>query len=255
MPNTTLIAPDDAVLSALADAGVAAYLDPEDRVIYAHPTSVPQSKALDGMHVMIAIEEAWFPSSDAPPMRASAWVPDGSPDFHELGTVYASIEARPLAEEAARCAQAVADWLAGRLAGFVLLAALAEYGITPGDGLAITYSSHSDSYEVLLPLPGDQYARLVVADRDGSVRHVPAAHTGWSVFLHDEHGEPLGDPVYIAGDGAFVDCAEDSAAAAAVIADYLTTPVSRHCDCYGNERPGRPHDVECNRYRRPERAA
>ncbi|MFB6505576.1 hypothetical protein ACFC07_22205 [Streptomyces sp. NPDC056099] len=251
MPSTTLIAPDDAVLSALTDVGVAAYLDPDDRVIYAHPTSVPQAKALDGMHVMIAIEEAWFPSSDAPPMRASAWVPDGSPDFHELGTVYASDGGHPVTEEAARCARATAEWFAGRLAGRVLLEALAEYGITPGDGLSVTYSSHSDTYDVLLPLTRGEFARLVVADRDGSVRHVPAAHTGWSVMLHDERGDLVGDPVFISGDGTPLDCAEDSAAAAAFIADFVTAPVSRHCDCYAQEGHGRRHDRECNRYRRP----
>ncbi|MGW7089996.1 hypothetical protein ACWGH2_41805 [Streptomyces sp. NPDC054871] len=252
MPTAIPIAPDDAVLSACKDIGVAAYFNPWDGVIYAHPNDVPQSKALDGMHVMIAIEEASFPSSEAPPMRVSAWVPDGAPDFHDLGTIYASDGGRPVAEEAARCARATADWFAGRMAGLVLLEALAEYGITPGDRLSITYSSHSDTYDVLLPLPRDGYARLVIADRDGSVKHVPAAHTGWSVTLHDERGELVGgDPVYVSGDGTPLDCAEDSADAAAFVAEWLTAPVSRHCDCYNNEQPGRPHDHACNRYRRP----
>ncbi|QCX82147.1 hypothetical protein C9F11_42835 (plasmid) [Streptomyces sp. YIM 121038] len=48
-----------------------------------------------------------------------------------------------------------------------------------------------------------------------------------------------------------MDYAEDSASVAALIADYLTAPVSRHCGCYSQERYGRWHDRECNRYRRP----
>ncbi|WP_433860249.1 hypothetical protein [Streptomyces kronopolitis] len=251
MPTTVPIAPDDAVLSACEDIGVAAFFDPGDRVIFAHPTDVPQSEALNGMHIMIAIEEATLPSSEAPPMRVSAWVPDGPPDFCELGTVYASDGGHPVAEEAARCARAAADWLAGRMAGLLLLEALAEYGITPGNGLSITYSSHSDTYDVLLPLPRAGYARLVIADRDGSVRHVPAAHTGWSITLHDEHGELVGDPVHISGDGTPLDCAEDSAATAAFIADFITAPVSRHCDCYAQDGHWRRHDRECNRYTAP----
>ncbi|MYR58402.1 hypothetical protein GTY54_19890 [Streptomyces sp. SID625] len=61
-----------------------------------------------------------------------------------------------------------------------LLQAVAEYGITPGDGLPITCSSHTAAYDVFLPLPCDEYA--------------------W----------PL-------------------------IADFVTFPASRHCDCYNNQ--------------------
>ncbi|MFD8609516.1 hypothetical protein [Streptomyces sp. NPDC059631] len=78
----------------------------------------------------------------------------------------------------------------------VLLESLAEYGITSDDGMSVTYSSHSDTYDVLLPLPRNEYARLVIAD-------------------------------------------------------FVTAPVSRHCDCYNNEHPSRPHDPACNRYARP----
>ncbi|MEU5900413.1 hypothetical protein [Streptomyces venezuelae] len=250
MPSNVPIAPDDAVLSACKAVGIAAFFDPGDRLIYAHPADVPQSKALAGMHVMIAIEEASFLSAEAPPVRVSAWGPDGSSDAQELGTVYASDGAYPITEEAARCAQATAEWFAGRTAGFMLLEALTDYGITPADGLSITYASHSDTYDVPLPLPRDEFARLVIADRNGSVRHVPSVHTGWSIMLHDERGEPVGDPVYITGNGRPVECSEDSAAAAAFIADFVTAPFSRHCDCYAQDGHSPRHDRECNRYRR-----
>lgn len=255
MPITTFTAPDDAVLSACKALGVAAFFDPEDRVIYAHPATTPQAKALDGTHIMISIEEATVLSSEMPPLRVSAWEPDGSPDFHDLGTVYASDDGRPIREEADRCARAAADFFAARLAGPVLLEALAEYGILPGEGLSVTYTTHSDTYDVFLPLPNGEHARLSVADRDGSVKHVPAAHTGWSVVLRDERGELIGEPVvWVSGDGSPLDCAGDSAATAAFIADVVTAPISRHCDCYNNEHPGRPHDRECNRYALPNTA-
>ncbi|MFJ5739976.1 hypothetical protein [Streptomyces microflavus] len=248
MPSTTFTAPDDAVLSACKDIGVAAFFDPEDRVIYAHPATVPRAKALDGLHIVIAIEEATVLSSEMPPLRVSAWEPDGSPELRDLGTVYASDHGRSIREEADRCARAAAEFFAARTAGLVLLAALAEYGILPGEGLSVTYAPHS-TYDVFLPLPNGAHARLAVADRDGSVTHVPAAHTGWSVVLHDERGEVVGEQaVWVSGDGSPLDCAEDSAATAAFIADVVTAPISRHGDCYNNEHPGRTHDRACNRY-------
>ncbi|MEU0857456.1 hypothetical protein ABZ352_18735 [Streptomyces griseofuscus] len=262
MPSTTTapVPPSaEIVLSALSAAdGAAGFFDQEDRAIYAHPTSVPRANALDALHVMIDYEtfDPEQPYADRALFTATAWIPDGAPDYHQVGTVYSTDVRRPFAEEAARCAQAVADWFAqpGRTAGSVLLAALEEYGITPGDGLSVAYGAHSDTYDIPVLL-GEAYGRLSVADRDGSLRHLPGAHTGWSVFLHDEHGEPLGDPVYLAGTDCTVDCAEDSAAAAALIADWLTWPASRHCDCYSQERYGRWHDRECNRYAGPRATA
>lgn len=240
MPSTTFTAPDDAVLSACKDIGVAAFFDPEDRVIYAHPATTPQAKALEGLHIMIAIKEATVLSSEMPPLRVSAWEPDGSPDFRDLGTVYASDHGRPINEEADRCARAAADWFAARMAGLMLLEALAEYGILPGDGLSVTYTTDNDTYDVLLPLPNGERARLSVADRDGSVKHVPAAHTGWRVVLLDERGEVVGEPVmWVSGDGSPLDCAEDSAATAAFIADVLTAPISRHCNRYALPNPAK----------------
>ncbi|MFJ8676767.1 hypothetical protein [Streptomyces sp. NPDC093589] len=136
-------------------------------------------------------------------------------------------------------------------AGTMLRDALAQYGITEDTGLVVNISPFHSSYDVPVPLPRDQVAHLVTADRDYSAEHPASAHTGWSIFLHDEHGDPLGDPLYITGGVGLVDCARDCAAAAAFLADFLTTPVSRHCDCYTNERPGRRHDPQCNRYANP----
>lgn len=111
-------------------------------------------------------------------------------------------------------------------AGDLLLAALAEYGIT----------THSDWIGMSYAIPLDpgtpeqrirDSAHLSVGDRGPSIEHDPGEHTGWTVFLHDEHGMPLGDPLYIAGDGGLVDCTEESAVTAAVIADFLTAP-DRH---------------------------
>ncbi|MDX5570519.1 hypothetical protein PYK79_54595 [Streptomyces sp. ID05-04B] len=39
--------------------------------------------------------------------------------------------------------------------------------------------------------------------------------------------------------------------AAAVVADYLSAPVSLRYDRYSQERYGRHHDRKCNRHRRP----
>ncbi|MEU7228977.1 hypothetical protein [Streptomyces chrestomyceticus] len=136
-------------------------------------------------------------------------------------------------------------------AGHDMLTALAEYGIVSGAGLSTVYGPHSDIYEIPVSFDRGAYGHLSIADRNGSILHPRDQHTGWSMFLHDERGEPIDDPVYIAGDGGLVDCAEDSAACAAVAADWVTSPVSRHCDCYAQERHNQQHDRECNRYRRP----
>jgi hypothetical protein len=95
------------------------------------------------------------------------------------------------------------------------------------------------------------YGRLSIANRSGSVSHVPAAHTGWSILLHDERGEAVGGPVYIAGNGGLVDCAQDSATAAAFVASCVENPVLRHCDCYAQDRHNARHDHECHLYAIP----
>lgn len=123
------------------------------------------------------------------------------------------------------CAAAIAAWVTDPLptAGDVLLAALADYGVTVhtddvGMSYAIPLDPATSAPEVY------NHRHLSVADRNPSVHHDPATHTGWTVFLHDENGEPVGDPLYIAGTGEPVDCAADSQAVAAFIADWLTVP-------------------------------
>ncbi|MEU6632923.1 hypothetical protein ABZ905_32255 [Streptomyces parvus] len=255
MPSTALPVSVTAIhlLDALEAVDVPAFFDSEEWVIYAHPKTVTQAEALNHTHIMID----WQESPDHSLIRAIAERPDGPSDFQVIGTVYETPVRRSRAEEASVCARAAAEWLhaPGKTAGSVLLNALADYGIAPGDGLAVTYGPHSDTYDVFLPLPDGERARLSVADRNGSLKHVPAAHTGWSVVLHDERGELVGEPVvWASGDGSPLDCAEDSAAVAAFLADVVTAPISRHCDCYNNEHPGRPHDRACNRYTLPNTA-
>ncbi|MFC8950944.1 MULTISPECIES: hypothetical protein [Streptomyces] len=257
MPSTTaspIAASAAAVLSALTAAGAGAYFDPEERVIFAHPAAVAQDNALRGEHIMIRWSACDLDHSHQDRVRfeATAWIPDGRPDFHQLGTVYTTPVPRDLASEAGQCARAVAEWFSSPrpTAGAVLVAALAEYGIRAdsddvGMSYAVAFDPETPSWKVRSGF------HLSVGDRDPSVDHVPASHTGWTVCVHDDQGEPIGDPLYIAGSGGLVDCAGDSAAAAAVVADYLSAPVSRHCDCYSQERYGRYHDRECNRYRRP----
>ncbi|MEU2380310.1 hypothetical protein [Streptomyces misionensis] len=108
-------------------------------------------------------------------------------------------------------------------AGSVLRAALAERGVM----------AHTDAVGMSYAIPLDPAtpaceiyirAHLSVADRNTSIEHAPAAHTGWTVFLHDRDGVPVGDPLYIAGDGdELIDCVAESAAAAAFIADWLNS--------------------------------
>ncbi|MFE3601389.1 hypothetical protein [Streptomyces sp. NPDC059142] len=129
---------------------------------------------------------------------------------------------RPL-DQLAECAIAIAEWVSDPYptAGSVLLAALAVHGIAAHtDALGMSYAIPLDPATPA----ADVYSRahLSVADRSPEIEHDPAVHTGWTVFQHDENGEPVGDPLYIAGDGEPVDCWVESAIAAAVIADWLT---------------------------------
>ncbi|RSS95079.1 hypothetical protein EF903_05415 [Streptomyces sp. WAC05292] len=244
------------IVTAVNAAGAAAFFDHEEELLFAHPRHVPEERALDGAHILVDYKsfDPDQPYADRAWFEATEWVPDGGIDFHRQATIYTTSGWQPFAAEAARCAEAVAEWLAapGVTAGTVLRAALAEYGITPGDGLSVTYGTHSDRFDVPVAFSRGAYGLLTLADRDGSLRHLPGAHTGWSILLHDERGEPVGDPVYITGNGdTAIDCAADSAAAAALVADWLTAPVSRHCDCYAQERHFQRHDPECNRYAGP----
>ncbi|MDX3068961.1 MULTISPECIES: hypothetical protein [Streptomyces] len=247
--------PVSTVLRSLSAAGLGAHFDREEGVVIAYPAAVPKANALDGVHVTVQ----WNTTGRQQKSReaqarfsASAWTPDGPPDFHEVTSVHTTAAPGPLAAEAEVCARAVAAWLAhpASTAGNTLLAALAVHGITPDNGLSVTYGAHSDQISVTVRLGRDTYGTLVVADRAGSLRHVPAQHTGWSVFLHDERGDVVGDPVYITGDGGRVDCAQDSSAAARFIAACLSAPL-RHCCCYARESHHPRHDRECSLYALP----
>ncbi|MCX4677679.1 hypothetical protein OG413_20620 [Streptomyces sp. NBC_01433] len=198
-------------LEALAAVGVPGYFDTEEGLLIAHPADVSQERALSGEHVVLTP-----PDSMVPGWSAIAYEPDGTPDFADI-TVYDVPE-----DDITRCAQAVAQWFTDPRpsAGAVLLAALTQYGITSyDDHNGMTYAISMDP---AAPAAGIRIRpHLSIGDRNGSVEHVPAAHTGWSLFAHGEDGEPVGDPLFVSGDGGLVDCDADSVAAAEVIADYL----------------------------------
>ncbi|WP_445517336.1 hypothetical protein [Streptomyces sp. NEAU-174] len=215
MPNITTM-----LLDALATHGISAFYDVDEGLLIAHPATIPQEKVMAGEHIVLTT-----PGTASPGCHATAWAPEGAPDYQQIATVYEPQSGSALADDVNLCARAVAEWFTTpRLtAGAVLLAALAEWGIT----------THSDDIGMSYAIPLDpatctadvrDRAHLSVADRDSSVEHVPAAHTGWSVFVHDGNGYPVGDPMFIGGDGGPVDCGADSAAAAEAIADYLTHP-------------------------------
>lgn len=128
------------------------------------------------------------------------------------------------ADQLAECVEAIAEWVTSPLptAGAVMRAALAARGITVHtDGMS---PGCVIPLEAATPAPGVcNGAHLSVADRNTSTEHDPALHTGWTVFLHDESGEPVGDPLYTGGNGEPIDCTADSEAAAAFIADWLTS--------------------------------
>ncbi|MGW6202126.1 hypothetical protein ACWF9B_00500 [Streptomyces sp. NPDC055089] len=243
------------LLAALEAAGVPAFFSPEERLIYAHPTTVTAAEMFAHLHVTVDWEEfdPEQPYADRSFVRATAEEPDGGVDFHVIGTVYETPVQRTRAEEAAACARAVAEFLhdPGNVAGSLLLDELAEYGVVSGNGLSVTYGPHTDTYDIPVDLGYGEYGRLEITGRGGSVRYLAAVHTGWTMFLFTERGEAIGEPVLLSGDGGLVDCAEDSSVFAAAVAEWLTSPVSRHCDCYANDGHGRRHDHACNRYRRP----
>ncbi|MFE3139705.1 hypothetical protein [Streptomyces scopuliridis] len=202
------------VLEALAAAKIPAYVDEVMPYVVAHPVDVPQDEAESGEHVIVTTLDGATPI-----YRAEAWVPDRAPYFAPVGTVYEAP-----GDDPAQCARAVAEWFTTPRpsAGAVLLAALAEWGITTHSDIGMSYAVPLDPTTPAADICNRPH--LSVGDRNPSVEHVPAAHTGWTLFLHAENGEPVGDPLFISGDGGPVDCDADSAAVAEAIADFLTCP-------------------------------
>ncbi|WP_051819425.1 hypothetical protein [Streptomyces sp. NRRL S-920] len=203
------------VIEALAAADVPAFYDEDQSLLIAHAADVPQDRAPLGEHVVIQPRDR-----DGGGYFAVAWEPDGLADYLEIADVYETS-----GTDVDLCARAVAEWFTTPRpsAGGVLLVALAEWGITAHtDGIGMSYAIPVDPSTPEADIRNRPH--LSVGDRNPSVEHVPAAHTGWTLFLHDENGEPVGDPLYISGDGGPVDCDRDSAAVAEAIADFLTSP-------------------------------
>ncbi|MFB8025916.1 MULTISPECIES: hypothetical protein [unclassified Streptomyces] len=113
MPTTSL-RPDEAfVVSALKAAGAAAYFDDEEQMIVAHHPAVAEAQALDGYHITIdwMSRKLEWPFHNPAELTATAWIPDGRPDFHKVGTVYRSPAWASFADEATKCALASFQFL------------------------------------------------------------------------------------------------------------------------------------------------
>ncbi|MFJ4342654.1 hypothetical protein [Streptomyces sp. NPDC088915] len=132
-----------------------------------------------------------------------------------------------------------------KTAGDVLRAALADWDLVP----VVDVSAFAFPLDLGARTLGGPY--IAVADCEPTTEGPVDEHTGWLAVVLDEDGEPV-KTLHDGTSTGPVDCAADSIAVAAVIAAFLTSPVSRHCDCYSQERYGRRHDRECNRYAFPE---
>ena len=221
-PGTLTSTP--ALLEGLTTVGLHGFFDVRLGVVVAYPAGVTPAAAFLGEHVTIAARETTVGTF----LLATAWVPDGGTEFLETAEVYTTPLGRTLAEEVVQCTTAIAQYLAEerQTAGHVLRAALAEYGITPDpDGFGMSFAIPLDPSTPVQEIRNRDH--LVVGDYNPSIEHVPAAHTGWSVFRHDANGETVGDPLYISEGGELVDCAADSRAVAATIANYLTKQTRR----------------------------
>ena len=216
-----------AILSALTDAGMAGHFDLRRGTVVAYPAGIPRERAIYREHAVINCkatvdgDQAW--------LNAATWIPDIPVGYRFTADIYQTPTGRTLtaAKEMAQCAKAVAEYFTvpRPTAGAVLFAALAEYGITPvrtdtGTSYTVPYGPGTAVADVS-PSP-----YLSIGTRYLTVDHVPAAHSGWIVSLHQGNGEVAGNrklPLYRAGIGGLADCIEDSAAAAAAIADFLMT--------------------------------
>ncbi|WP_086822443.1 hypothetical protein [Streptomyces sp. NRRL B-24572] len=206
------------VTEALTAAGVPSFIEEDEDLLIAHRPGTTADKAVYAEQVAVTRYH-----SGKPGFLAMAYEPDGLPDYAEIGTVFDAPRG-----DVHECARAVAEWFAEPrpTAGGVLLAALAERGINAhSDDIGMSYAIPFD------PTPPAADVRnglhLTVGDRNPSVEHVPAAHTGWTLFLHDQNGEPVGNPLFTSGDGETpVDCAADSAAVADIIASVVNRPAA-----------------------------
>ncbi|MER5301394.1 hypothetical protein ABT039_18230 [Streptomyces lasiicapitis] len=203
------------VIEALAAADVPAYYDENEGLLIAHSADTPRERAILGEHVVIQPLDR-----EGNGYCAVAWEPNGLSYYKEIASVYETP-----GTDVNLCARAVAEWFTTPRpsAGDVLLAALAGWGITAHtDGIGMSYAIPVDPATPEADIRNRPH--LSIGDRNPSIEHVPAAHTGWTLFLHDENGEPVSAPLYISGDGGPVSCDADSAAVAEVIADFLTSP-------------------------------
>ncbi|MFE2314140.1 hypothetical protein ACFXC8_13255 [Streptomyces sp. NPDC059441] len=213
---------------ALAEWGITAYLDDEPLLDGGRNTwlVIPRDQAAgqmsEGPYLVLALyngdDDEW-PMDQRPPVRrGDEW----RVDIGDGGGIEKGLMDRP-AERLADCIERIAEWVTNPLptAGSVLLAELAKYGIAAHTDIGLSYAIPVDP--ATPAAEAFSRAHLSVADRNPSIEHDPAFHTGWTVFVHDEDGTPIGDPRYIAGDGEQpVDCTADSVLCAAYISDWLT---------------------------------
>ncbi|MDW8803648.1 hypothetical protein P1P68_02210 [Streptomyces scabiei] len=219
-------------VKVLAEWGITAHLDDESMIGGARNTwlvigrdqttgNVPEENQPYIVLGLSSNDDDEWPTAERPPARPSdEWrvlLNDGTGHERDVMT-------RP-ADGLADCIEAIATWVTDPFptAGAALLVALAEQGVTVhSDGVGMSYA---------IPVDPDTPAQevynrphLSVADRSPSIEHAPLNHTGWTVWLHNGNGEPVGNALYIAGTGEPVDCATDSKAAAQFIADWLNSP-------------------------------
>ncbi|MEU5486025.1 hypothetical protein [Streptomyces mirabilis] len=112
MPSTTVPSTARSIVAALTEAGVGAFYYAEEKVILAHPAGLSEATVFARPHVMLTWQGPPDGQGDGMKLEATAWVPDGTPDYALVGTVYTTATRAPLAEEAARCARVVAQWFA-----------------------------------------------------------------------------------------------------------------------------------------------
>ncbi|MER5482606.1 hypothetical protein ABT024_05230 [Streptomyces sp. NPDC002812] len=235
------------VLAFATSDDLHAFYSEGDRFVVVLPAGVHQDHFEYVEHVTVAIRDgAQCPVEEGLTWcEALAWESVGWPDCNRIDTVYQAPSGEKGHVPLVECVRAITAWFAGRpTADAVLASALGEYGI------ASDFSSNDGALTVYVPGPVS-YERASIATlrvTNGASGRIPASGaSGWAVHAHDNRGQWAG--VLRGAPGPrFVDCAADSAAAAEAIAEFISAPVSRHCDCYASDGHGRKHDHECNLY-------